>query len=146
MTSSKSKKKYKALILDVDGTIINGRDSLPSAKVTLAVNEARDLIHIGVATSRPLFVLDHIIAHLKLSGPSIVNAGANVVDSVSGKVLWQRPVLKKDLKKIQTIARSLGCKLEFTGHKEYSGLITYLKEDILQVWSPNLYSNLADKF
>lgn len=145
MTSSKFKKKYKALILDVDGTLVNGRYALPSAKVTQKINEAKNILYIGVATSRPFFVLDHIINHLKLSGPSIVNAGANIVDSTSGKILWQRPVLREDLRKLETIANKLDCKLQFTGHKEYPGLNTYLKEDILQVWSPNLDSDLADK-
>ena len=145
MKSSKFKRKYKALILDVDGTLVNGRYAVPSKKVTNAINKARDSIHIGVATSRPFFILAHIVSHLKLSGPSIVNAGANIIDSSSGKVLWQRPVLKKDLRKMQAIASNLGCELEFTSHKEYPGLNTYLKEDVLQAWCPNLEPRLADK-
>ena len=146
MKSSKFKKKYKALILDVDGTLVNGKYAVPSKKVTNAINKARDSIYVGVATSRPFFILDHIVSHLKLSGPSIVNGGANIIYSLSGKVLWQKLVSKKDLKNLHKIANSLGVELELTSHKEYPGLDDYLEKDILQVWAPNLDPLLAKEF
>lgn len=102
------KKKYKALILDVDGTLIpNKFEGMPSEKVTKAIKKAKNVIHIGVATSRPLFVLSHITKRLALSGPSIINAGSQVVDVSSQKILWEKMLNNDDVKEILTIAKKL---------------------------------------
>ncbi|MDP2649766.1 MAG: HAD-IIB family hydrolase [bacterium] len=94
-------KKYKALILDVDGTLIpNKRDGMPSEKVTKAINKASKLIHIGIASSRPYFLLKHIFGHLKLSGLSIMNGGAQIIDLNSKKILWERQIDRNDFKNI----------------------------------------------
>ena len=63
--------KYKALIVDVDGTIIpKKKDGVPSKKVIDAIAQARKSIHIGIATSRPLSYLTNILDHIEFSGPS----------------------------------------------------------------------------
>ncbi len=98
MKSSKSKKKYKALILDVDGTIIiNKRDAMPSQQVTKAINNASKKIHVGIATSRCYPVARNIIDHLRLSGPSILNGGGEIVDFPSTKHLLTQPLDKPDI-------------------------------------------------
>jgi len=92
------KKKYKALILDVDGTLIpNKRDGMVSKKVVDAIAKASKILHVGVATSRPLFLLKHIFEHLKLSGPSIINGGSQIVDIASKKTLWEQVLNLDDL-------------------------------------------------
>lgn len=89
----KLKKKYKALILDVDGTLIpNKRDGMPSKRVAEAIAKASKILHVGVATSRPYFILSHIVDHLKLSGPSIINAGSQIIDIASQKILFEKAI------------------------------------------------------
>ncbi len=98
------KKKYKALILDVDGTIItNKRDAMPSQKVREAIAKANKILHVGVATSRCYPVARNIIDHLKLSGPSILNGGAEIVDFPSKNPLLSQPLNKKDILYISRI-------------------------------------------
>lgn len=56
MKKNLPKKKFKALLVDVDGTLMeNRRNAMPSEKVRKIITKASSLIHIGVATSRPLF-------------------------------------------------------------------------------------------
>lgn len=99
-------KKYKALILDVDGTIIpNKIDGLPSKKIINSILKANKILHVGVATSRPFAILSHIAKSLKLSGPSIINAGARVIDISSQKIFWEQLIDVKSIKNLAEIFR-----------------------------------------
>jgi len=104
----KEKKKYKALILDVDGTLIpNKRDGMPSKKVTHAIAKASKILHISVATSRPYFALSHITKHLGLSGFSIINGGSQIIDIASQKIIWEQILNQDDVHQIYSIAKKL---------------------------------------
>ncbi len=104
-------KKFKALIMDCDGTLIpNLRNGLPSLKVTEAINKISKKIHIGIATSRPLFLAAPIMKHLNLSGPSIVAAGAQIVDGKTFKILKEQSIEKEDLSKAIAIVRGFELK------------------------------------
>lgn len=93
------KRKYKALILDADGTIMpNQRYALPSARVTKAINSASKVLHVGLATSRPYKDAANILNHLKLSGYSIINGGSQIIDTKTNKIIWQQPMSKEDIK------------------------------------------------
>lgn len=111
--------KYKALIVDVDGTLIpNRRDGMPSARVTEAVATASKIVHVGIASSRPPFLLRHIIDHLKLSGPSIVNNGGQVIDFALGKTFYRQPVEKNDVAKIYEITKRYNVPLRLDTDEE----------------------------
>ena len=98
MKSSKFKKKYKAIIFDVDGTLIpNAEDGMPSKKVTIAVNKASKKMHVGIASGRPYFMLSHIVKHLKLSGPIITDNGAQIIDINTKKIIYEQLIDKKDV-------------------------------------------------
>lgn len=85
--------KYKALIVDVDGTLIpNASDGVPSNKVKKAITSAGKHLHVGIATSRPIAELHHIVDNLSLSGPSIIDGGAQIIDFPSRKILIQHPL------------------------------------------------------
>src|SRR5437762_3153888 len=95
--NSQNKPKYKALMLDVDGTLIpNRQDGIPSERVIKAIEKAKDKIHIGIVTARPLFHMTNVFSHLQLSGPAILNAGTKIIDAASKKVLWEKPMNSKD--------------------------------------------------
>ncbi len=154
MKSSKSKKKYKqslkshnykAIIFDVDGTLVNGRYALPSEKVTEVVNKARGKIHIGLATSRPIFMLSTLIKHLKLSGPSIIDSGATIIDSTTEKILWQKTTLNEDVKKIREIAKDNSLDLILSDGKVDIPDKNYKNETVLQLWIPDIEPLLGEK-
>ncbi len=87
--------------MDVDGTlVVNKRSGMPSQAVKEAVRKAGEILHVGVATGRPLSVVEEVAHDLVLSGPSIVAGGAQVVDMVSRTVVWERPMEHKDVLEI----------------------------------------------
>lgn len=104
--------KYKALILDVDGTLIpNREDGMPSKKVTDFIAKIDNKIHVGIASSRPLFMLTDITSRLKLSGPSIINGGAQVIDIRTHKIYYRQPVKNGDVPRVFRIMERLNLPL-----------------------------------
>lgn len=84
---------YKALLADVDGTlIVSTPHGLPSSRVRKAIMAAQDKIHFGIATSRPPHFVQHIFDDIEFSGLSIVSGGAQIYNAKSKKVLWEKPL------------------------------------------------------
>lgn len=101
-------KKYKALICDVDGTLLSKNiGKVPSEKVTQAIRKAQSTIHVGIATARPFFLIEHIVKHVGLKGPSIINGGAQIVHVETGKTIWEQTLLEKDLHEVFSIIKKL---------------------------------------
>ena len=110
--------KYKALLCDVDGTLVlNDGKTMPSTRIQKAVTNSRQYLHIGIATSRPIFLLHSIVSHLKLSGPSVINAGAEIVDFTTGQILTDFPIQKDILKELITIMESLNLQIRIDDGK-----------------------------
>lgn len=86
----------RAALFDVDGTLLtkefNGIQGLPSDRVTNAVRQASQKIPTGLITARqPQKSLD-LIAHLQLSGLSILSNGAQIWDNKAQKMIIERPL------------------------------------------------------
>src|SRR5260221_90593 len=101
--------KYSALICDVDGTLIpNKRDGLASQKVVDAIAKIKDRVHVGIATSRPLFMLDHIFAQLQLSGPCVITGGTQIYDATTKKVVWEKRIATAAAQQVADILQQSG--------------------------------------
>jgi 5-amino-6-(5-phospho-D-ribitylamino)uracil phosphatase len=97
---------YKALISDVDGTLIpNKKDGLPSPAVIDAIIKSKDLIHVGIATSRPLFMLTKLFEKLPLSGPCVVSGGTQIYDATTKKVVWEKRLEVEKMEQIIAVMR-----------------------------------------
>jgi HAD superfamily hydrolase (TIGR01484 family) len=95
---------YKALLSDVDGTLIqNKKDGTPSKAVIEAVKKGGKKIHIGIATSRPLFMLEDLFKKLPLSGPCIISGGSQIYDATTKKIVWKQPLTKESVAKTAAI-------------------------------------------
>lgn len=133
-------------MIDVDGTLIpNKKDGVPSAKVIKAIQLASKKLHIGLATSRPLFMLEHILDQLQLTGPSIINSGSEIIDSATRKVIWQQPLAAKDAQlvlryvtKHHLNAYANGAETDFALSPQYNEAKT------LQIYVPAILDSLAD--
>ncbi len=89
-------------MIDVDGTLIpNKKDGFPSQKVIQAVTKASKKLHVGLATSRPSFMLDYILDQLPLTGPSIINSGSQVIDTTTRNIVWEQPILPRDVETVR---------------------------------------------
>lgn len=94
-------KKYKALMLDVDGVIVYPYDkALPTARVIEAINKAKKYLYICLITARPLFYMNKIFDYLALSSPSVINGGSQVVNPETREILWEQTIGFSDLKEI----------------------------------------------
>jgi len=151
MTSSKHNGKYKALILDVDGTLLTGHDGIPSKKIIEAIKKARNKVHIGLATSRPIFYLSNVLKNLELSGPSIISGGCQIVDFPSQKVVWEKPISFTDMNKVYNLVKRLGVKLlvldadKDVGDKDIPFSESSPPKKPLHLWIHEINSSLTDK-
>lgn len=145
-------KKFKALIIDVDGTLVeNKMDAVPSEEVVDTIKQASKLIHVGIATQRPLFYARPILEHLKLSGPSIIAGGAQVIDSETLEILREELMNTEDLNKIIKIVKEFKKKhdlrflIQDTGGEDREFTDDYVPKKLIEVALFSLESEVADE-
>jgi HAD superfamily hydrolase (TIGR01484 family) len=148
----KSKRKFKAIICDIDGTLIaNNFTAMPSEKVKQTIKKAQRKIHICLATSRPLHVAQHLIDNLNVSSLCVLIGGAQLYDPRSKKTIWEKRINTTDVKKIFEIANAFDIKFTDDGTgknlKNENILIeNYLTEGPHQFWVYTLSPRRAEKF
>jgi len=98
--------KYRALIFDLDGTAIpTGIEHSPSQRLIRAVKEAQKKVSVSIATARRIASVVQIFKDLALTSPSIITGGTQIVDPVSGKILWSKHVENESLLQILNIMK-----------------------------------------
>ncbi len=139
-------RKYKALMLDLDGTTIpNRKDGKPSKKVIEAIAKASKLVSVGIATARPNFMLAGIIDELELSGPLIINSGAEIIDYKNHKTLYEQIMDKKDIIPICELLNSLS--INFFIHdlrEDISYTESYIPKKPSHIFIPDLSHKLCN--
>lgn len=98
--------KYKALMLDVDGTLIPyDYWALPSDKVAAAVKSAQEKgITVGLVTGRGYTSLKDVLEKLTIhTGYAVVDGGAHVVDLETEEAVHSQPIRKEDAQKVMEI-------------------------------------------
>lgn len=105
MKSSKFKKKYRVLFLDVDGTLVPyDYNKLPSDNVSAAVKKAQEKIAICLVTGRSYPFLKPVLKKLGIrKGYVVVNNGSHVVNLEKDVVLYDQPMDKKDTEVVAAI-------------------------------------------
>jgi len=79
---------YKAIMLDLDDTtVVHGKENLPSERVASAIARAKEVIHVCLATARPLREAISIMDYLNLSGPCVIADGTQIYDPVKKKII-----------------------------------------------------------
>lgn len=139
--------KYKALILDLDGTTIpNIIEALPSEKVTQAIHKAKNKIHISVATGRPLFIAEKILSHLDLSGPCILNNGTQLYDPTTKTMIKETAHDKEAVTKIIDIFQKYNVKFGiFDGNDDTDFDKNTIPEKILSIYAPDVAPDKVDE-
>ena len=96
-------KKYKALMLDVDGTLspysATKLPIMPSEQVINSIKVAQNIVSVGLATSRPLIKVKPIINKIDLNGYSILHNGAQIIDA-SLQTVWKKPICNEALRQL----------------------------------------------
>lgn len=102
-------------MLDLDGTTIpNRKDGMPSKKVREAIAKASKIVSVGIATARPHFMISEILDKLELSGPLIINSGAEIIDCNSRNTIYEQIMVKKDMLAVCELLTTL--KINFLIH------------------------------
>lgn len=136
MKQSKSVKKYRALMLDVDGTLFpNTKEhNSPSVKIRESIDKASKILSIGIATGRPLgFVLD-IIDDLRLSAPCIVTGGSQIYDPRKKKVIYERNIEKSSVKEIFKVINKFDLTLLDDGRVGMRDIKEHEVKHLTQFW------------
>lgn len=142
------KKKFKALIIDCDGTLVSNKiDGLPSIGVTEAIEKVSKIIHVGIATSRPKFLSVPIMKHLKLSGPSIISGGSQIIDGKTFKILKEQKIDRKDLLSAIAVFKKykINYLVEDGSRNDKQMKYNLVPESAIQMAAPGLEPELADK-
>ncbi|MDP1721869.1 MAG: HAD family hydrolase [Candidatus Gottesmanbacteria bacterium] len=80
--------KYKAIILDLDGTTIPlGIDSHPSVRVLETIGLAQKQTHVCVATGRPLFIAKRVIKELGLNSLCSVHDSTQLYNAADDTII-----------------------------------------------------------
>ncbi len=143
--------KYKALILDLDGTVVpQGSENPPSPRVSGAIDTAKDVIHVSIATGRPLYIAHHVIDHLSLSGPCVLNNGTQIYDPTLKKMIHTYSLDQRLLQKIAPIFKKYPYKTDFyDGEKDTTGNWDVVPLVIMSAWmngvKPEDVDNLIDE-
>lgn len=108
MRSSKSKKQYKALLLDIDGTLISyNHDSLPSEKIIAAIKSAQKKLMIYLITGRSYFSTKPILDRLSLhDGYAALNNGAQILNLETSELLYEKLIPKKETEEIISLFKN----------------------------------------
>lgn len=94
-------------MIDIDGTLVqNAATALPSPRVTKAILDASKKVHVGLATGRPLFMIEHLLKALSFSGISIVNDGAQIIDVKTRQIYKEQEINRDDIPTIEDILLS----------------------------------------
>jgi len=99
--------KYKALMLDVDGTLVPyDFAAVPSDIVAKAVQKAQEKVIVCIVTGRDFGFIQGLLQKLGIQkGYAVVNNGAQVVELGSEKLLYERPIEKNDANEIIKVLR-----------------------------------------
>lgn len=138
--------KYKALILDLDGTtVVQGSEEPPTQRVTNAIAEARKKIHVCIATGRPLPLAKHLIDHLRLSGPCVINNGTQIYDPQKNEVIKEFPLDRSRLGQVLHIFRTYKQEISlFNGEVDIAASTRRYPETVFSVYLPKVTEKLAD--
>ena len=120
--------EYKALVLDLDGTLI-GPDERISPRVAEAVKEVAQKIGVSIATGRETGDVLKYAGELGLTWPQISDNGAMIIDPVSGESLWSAPLGEELSRRAMRPIIESGCEF-FATH--VGGTITDLAK--LDTW------------
>ena len=81
----------RAIILDLDGTLIDKREKI-SARVGQAVGNVSREVPISIATGREPADAVKFARQLGLTSPQICDGGATILDPGGGQHLWSVPL------------------------------------------------------
>lgn len=103
--------KYKALALDLDGTLINSEKKLSTQNKKAVMEAAERGVHIILASGRPLFGIEPVAEALELSrvgGYILAYNGGNIINCKTKEVIYSRNFPPECIHDVCTLAKEHG--------------------------------------
>lgn len=101
--------KYKALICDVDGTLVpNSPIGIPSLKVLEALKMAQQIVSVSIATARTYSAVTPLLNLLQLSSPCIITGGAQIINPKTHEIFSEKLLSQSAFEEIKKIAYKFG--------------------------------------
>ncbi len=99
--------KLKAIISDIDGTLVPVQATKVSQKVRQALQKLNDKkIPFSLATGRPYSLVENFVQDLGLTTPIIADNGATIIDPLSGKVVAEELIETAQASKLLKLVHS----------------------------------------
>lgn len=99
--------KEKVIIFDIDGTAIDSpKQKLPSSDLVRATKEIESQFYLSAATGRVWTFAKPVLQGLRLVDPSIISAGTQICNPVTGEILWQKNIPDESLGKVVEIFKT----------------------------------------
>lgn len=137
--------KYKALLCDVDGTLIpNHPNNGVAPRVREAIARASEKIYVGLATARSYTAAYPLLEELKLTAPCILMSGGQIVDPKTKKIVVERTLKIPTLKKVIDLLTSISIKMQVTDYgRELQVTDKYIPYKPLGIYTDQLPLNRA---
>jgi HAD superfamily hydrolase (TIGR01484 family) len=137
---------YKAIILDLDDTtVLHGKENLPSPRVTAAIAEARERIHVCIATARTLKDATPVVSHLSLSGPCVFTNGTQIYDPVKKEIVHEVLLPKETIPKVYEICQKLHVtSMLYNGEEDVLAKDPTPDTKVLSIYIPQIEPEKAD--
>lgn len=103
--------KYKLLVLDVDGTLLNNDKEISSRTLAALLKVQQMGVHIVLASGRPTYGILSVAKKLELGnygGYILSYNGAQIIDARTGEVLFEKRINPEMLPYIEKKARKNG--------------------------------------
>lgn len=84
--------KYKALLIDLDGTTVPLFSNVVSERVKRALDAAKEKMFVSIATGRPLFAVRPILEQITVSGLCVINNGGQLYDPHTNSIVYEIPI------------------------------------------------------
>jgi Cof subfamily protein (haloacid dehalogenase superfamily) len=101
-------RRIKLVVCDLDGTLLNARHQI-SAGDLAAIRLANEKgIFVTVCSGRIVSMLEYYAKSVEIRGPLIAANGGHIIDTVSWKTLWEKPMDPEGVLGLLDFCRNIG--------------------------------------
>jgi HAD superfamily hydrolase (TIGR01484 family) len=112
-------RRYKALILDLDGTTIASHGgSRPNLAVEQAVKAAHRRVKVAVATGRSWHTAEAVIRQLGITEPCIMEGGSRIMLPPTGKLVYSKALTVAKQRQVIATCLPLGYTIYITSNNQ----------------------------
>lgn len=131
--------KYKALLIDLDGTTVPVFSHEISSRVKSALTKANEKMFVSIATGRPLSLLQPILRKLPLRDLCVISNGGQIYDPKTNEIVKEIALDKESVGPLFELLRSFNVTVQvFNGEVERPLTKLEPNEKVLSYYLPDI--------